>query len=74
MDAHKINDIVLTVINDGDGSLCGYNYDQRLQAARTNTIGIFKSAAQTYMNTSAENIDLAAEELMEYYKEHLKEF
>ena len=78
-----INDAVLTIINDGDGSQCeGFNYARRKAAAE---FGLFeyRAAVRAYSRyrhmhygsrhlTRPEVIE-AASYLQEYYREHVKE-
>ena len=77
-----INDLVLTVINDGDGSECGMTYADRCKAAE---FGIFyyRAACKRYSKrrakvyeareaTRAEIIE-AASIIQEYYRQHIKE-
>jgi hypothetical protein len=74
-----VNDLVLSIINDGDGSMCGMTYKQRCAAADTG-IGEFRAAARDYSEyrtkhfeqpkaTRQEILD-AATCLQEYYRRH----
>lgn len=76
-----INDLVLTIINDGNGAQCGRTYEQRCAAAEN---GIFE---YSYMcreysrqrnragssRATREQILAAATILQEYYREHMAE-
>jgi hypothetical protein len=77
-----VEDVVLTVINDGNGSQCGMTYAQRCEAAE---FGIFefRAACRAYgryrhrnygasIPTRGEVIE-AADILQAYYREHTKE-
>lgn len=79
---HAINDTVLTIINDGDGTQCGMTYEQRKSAAE-NGILEFRAACRAYSRyrnshygsrhlNRAEVID-AAIILQNYYREHVAE-
>ncbi len=84
MRSHIINDLVLTVINDGNGSQCGFSYHDRLAAVRGETLDeeLFVAAATNY-NAQRVLIDCepatrseileAAKELLAYYIEHAAE-
>lgn len=77
-----INDLVLTIVNDGDGSQCGMTYDQRCRAANT---GLFeyRAACRAYSryrhshygapHASREQIIAAADLIQAYYREHVAE-
>lgn len=78
-----INNIVLSVINDGDGSSCGVNYAKRVKAARCHDLAQFRIMARRYNNfavreygskiaTSKEVIE-AGEQIFKYYENHVKE-
>ena len=70
---HKVNDIVLTVINDGNGSQCGMTHAERYDI----TIGewvIFARACRHYAPTaSAKDIADAASLVLNFYRDHKKE-
>lgn len=77
-----INDALLTIINDGNGSQCGMNYAQRCAAADTG-IFEFRAAVRAYSRfrhanygsrhlTRPEVLE-AATYLQNYYREHNKE-
>lgn len=70
---HIVNDIVLTVINDGDGSQCGMNYSKRCEVAE-NGLFFYRVACRHY-KPSACNKDIleAADLIQAYYREHTKE-
>jgi hypothetical protein len=78
-----VNDIVLTIINDGDGSMCGMDYKARLDAGRHHGLFEFRHAAREYgryrhkhfgssVPTRHEWVE-AGNILMRYYEEHAKE-
>lgn len=68
-----INDLMLTIINDGDGSQCGMNYAQRCAAADTG-IFYYRAACREYnRHASREQIIEAATRIQAYYREHVKE-
>ena len=73
-----INDIVLAIVNDGNGKQCGMTYEQR-KAAADNGIGDFRIACQVYANqrvrdggtkATREEILKAADILQAYYVAH----
>lgn len=75
----QVEDCVLSVINDGDGSLCGMTYAQRCAAADT---GIFqyRAACQrygqaTYPGGDWHRVDTinAATRVQAYYRQHTAE-
>lgn len=69
-----INDIVLTVINDGNGSQCGITYNQRCNAAKSGYILAFRRAANEYRPTSRRDQQMiAGDYLYKYYLEHIGE-
>ena len=79
---HDIEDVTLTVINDGNGSLCGVTYDRRVQAGRDRDIDVFIRAVGGYMRTRLCNRDrgyspvanaIAVRRLLAYYIEHARE-
>jgi len=77
-----INDLVLTIVNDGDGDQCGMTYAQRCAAAEN---GLFElRAAVRHYNryrhsqyraplASREEVIEAADILQRYYREHMAE-
>lgn len=77
-----IENIVLTIINDGDGSQCGMSYDARLARAH---VGIyrFRDACRQCSRYLHENFDLrqanpreiryAAIIVQDYYRNHAEE-
>ena len=79
---YRTNDIVLSVINDGDGTMCGMNYKQRCAAAEFG-LGQFRAAAKAYSDYSARVFEQApatrrqildaATCLQEYYRRHMAE-
>lgn len=78
----RTNDIVLSVINDGDGSMCGMTYKQRCDAAEFG-LAQFRAAAKAYADfsvthfaqrpASRQQILDAATCLQEYYRRHMAE-
>src|SRR5262245_56230368 len=80
---HAVNDTCLTIINDGDGEMCGYTYEQRKNAARRHGLFEFRHMCRNYSRyrhrvfesrhlTRVEVIE-AASILFHYYEEHVKE-
>jgi hypothetical protein len=76
-----VNDLVLTIINDGDGSQCGRSYQQRCNAAE-NGIFEFRYACREYgrqrsrsgsSRPTREQVLIAADILQSYYRERVKE-
>ncbi len=77
-----INDTALSIINDGDGKLCGMTYAQRCAAADVG-IAQFRIACSRYSAYRAEYFESrtltrqeiieAATIIQEYYREHNKE-
>lgn len=77
-----INDLMLTIINDGNGSQCGVSYKERCESAE-NGIFKFRYACRTYGRARSrsgaryptrDEIITAANLLQEYYREHVSEF
>lgn len=65
-----VEDIILTVINDGNGSECGMTYQERLNA----DIFQFRNACRKYSPKATHNQRFqAAQLLFEYYENHKKE-
>lgn len=77
-----VNDIVLTIINDGNGSECGMTYSERVAAAETG-IGDYRIACAKYNQRRLEVYEMpkatrqqvleAATLVQEYYRRHAKE-
>lgn len=76
-----VNDLVLTIINDGDGSQCGMSYKQRCQSAAFGILN-FRFACRQYSRiryanggslATREQWLTAADVLQSYYREHIKE-
>lgn len=77
-----IEDLVLTIINDGEGTQCGMNYCARCQAAE-NGIFEYRLAVRNYNryrrsvygspHASREQVLMAATLIQKYYREHVKE-
>jgi len=81
-DNHTVEDLVLTIINDGDGSQCGMTYAERVAAADTGLYA-YRAACRQYgryrhsqygssIPTRQEWLD-AANIIQEYYRQHAKE-
>ena len=78
-----VNDMLLTIINDGDGKLCGRSYRQRLAAAaHGNMLFEFRYMCREYGRVRAragasrptrEQTLLAASLLQAYYEESVEE-
>lgn len=78
----RTNDIILAVINDGDGTMCGLNYRQRCAAAEFG-LAKFRVAAKAYADYSVKVFEQspatrrqvldAASCLQEYYRRHMAE-
>lgn len=80
---HAANDAILSVINDGNGSMCGYSYQRRLGRAIDLDRWAFREMARNYSRyankhfgskrlTSAEWVE-AGDLLYAYYLEHVDE-
>jgi hypothetical protein len=76
-----INDAILSIINDGDGSQCGVSYKQRLGALES-ALNVFVKAGYGFSTWNVEHdsqplsrkdILEAAHVLLDYYYEHMKE-
>lgn len=75
----RVNDIVLTIINDGNGSQCGMDYRARCNAAATGILR-YRAAVAEYgrraygrsMPTRSQIIE-AADVLQHYYRAHVEE-
>jgi hypothetical protein len=72
---HAIHETVLVVVNDGDGSQCGYSYKDRLRAAEHKDLAAFRSMARNALVRERLEFEVtqAAVLLEAYYKEHLAE-
>lgn len=79
-----INDTVLTIINDGNGEMCGgMDYERRKDAGRTSNVLAFRSACRAYSRYRHKHFESrhltlaevreAADLLLDYYVEHVKE-
>lgn len=80
----RVNDIMLSIINDGDGSQCGgFDYAQRCAAGRSHDLFKFRWAAREYdryahrtygtPHATREQTVLAGNLLLEYYQRHAEE-
>jgi hypothetical protein len=77
-----VNDIVLTLVNDGNGSECGMTYAERVAAADTG-IGDYRIACAKYNERRAAVYEMpkatrrqvvqAATLVQAYYRNHAKE-
>jgi hypothetical protein len=84
---HAVNDIVLAVINDGNGSMCGLTYQHRCDIVRRQAGPVammqFRNACRRYSQYSRlrfetpcvphEKVNAAAQLVLEYYRQHVKE-
>lgn len=75
-----VNDIVLTIINDGNGSQCGMDYEERKRMAES--VYRFRTACREYnrqrsrsgsVRATPGQIIQAADILQAYYREHVAE-
>lgn len=79
---HAVEDIVLAVINDGNGSMCGMTYQERCQCPHTN-LWSFRRACRVYAEYAHKNFETAMASrkqilsaallVQKYYKQHVKE-
>lgn len=70
------NNLALTVINDGDGTVCGYTYAHRVAAAQRSKIESYRQARKAcanYRKTTLEQAHLASEIIVNYYTQHITE-
>jgi hypothetical protein len=79
-DDPAINDALLTVINDGNGSQCGLTYEDRKQLGAEYAVrpaGVlrdFKRAARRYRrDLTPSQATAAARFLADYYVQHVRE-
>lgn len=83
-DKHAINDAVLAIINDGDGSMCGMSYKDRCRPdVVQHGIIHYRNAVRTYSRYAVTHFEatklrrqdqiIAADRIQAYYREHLKE-
>ena len=79
---HIVTDLELTIINDGNGSQCGMDYGDRLDAGRRRDLSAFVAAAAYYnamrvvdecKPANQDEIKEAAHRLLTYYIEHAQE-
>ena len=81
-----IDNLVLTIIADGNGSLCGYTYEQRVEAARKGYAPSLLQSCQACRNLVKTNnangvsagvaptiVKTAGELIAEYYAAHVAE-
>jgi hypothetical protein len=77
---HKIDDALLVCINDGNGSQCGYTYEQRCKLADAGLFE-FRHMVRNYERWTRQHGDpaysltreeriTAADMLQAYYREH----
>ncbi len=78
-DNPNIDNVVLAVINDSNGGLCGMTYEERCQSIRdlTSVVRLRKAARECahrlgFIPTRFEWIE-AGDILSDYYQEHVKE-
>ena len=80
----QTNEIILTVINDGDGSQCGSGYERRCDLARAgNSLTEFRFMAREYIRHAHRTFGTphpprsawvgAGNYLQRYYEEHITE-
>lgn len=74
---HAVNDVILTVINDGTGSQCGFDYEARMRQA---DVGVFAYRAMVRQCAAAIHRPLTRAEVIEagdilqtYYRQHVAE-
>lgn len=72
-DDHKIEDAVLTIINDGDGSMCGLNYKRRCELAEYGLMDYCHAVKQFDPTLSRTQNRIAGERIQEYYRNHVAE-
>jgi hypothetical protein len=70
---HKVEDVVLTVINDGDGTQCGMSYKQRCQVAQYGLLDYQVACTRYNPTLSRKEAREAACLIQTYYQEHMKE-
>lgn len=83
-----VNDMVLTVVNDGNGDQCGYSYPERLRVARMPNVlardYLFRCMCEHYdrhcrvrdgttERPTTFQLRAAARELRDYYDRHIAE-
>lgn len=76
-----VDNLVSTVINDGNGDQCGFTYAQRVAIAKRgyaisllDSIKACRNVAKKYgMSVSPDIIRLAGETIAEYYDDHVAE-
>ena len=83
MENTTITDITLSVINDGDGSQCGFSYDDRCDAIKRADDSVFRAACWQYGTRGRSALELppasrdeilaAASAVRDYYIEHVAE-
>lgn len=71
--AHNIEYAVLTIINDGDGSLCGLTYKQRCELSEYGLAAYCTAVARVSPKLSRRQQRVAAEEIQTYYRDHVEE-
>lgn len=83
-DETLINDLFLTVINDGNGSVCGMSYEGRLNAAKNlphdRRMDVWAKCCLKYLSKDGRDsvatlgdIISASAEIDAYYQEHIVE-
>jgi hypothetical protein len=80
-----MHDLTMTVINDGNGDICGITYDRRVEIARMPVPGSRKkewhkavALARQYLKTRSVQTGIkdqfiAAQEIEDYYQNHIHE-
>jgi len=82
-DKHRVHEIVLTIVNDGNGDQCGYTYRQRRELADTGLYA-YRHMVRNYLRHSWREygtprpVDrrvrfIAADEIQAYYRRHVAE-
>ena len=81
MNSTAITDTVLSIINDGDGTLCGLTYTQRCHHAAFG-LAEYRAACRTYSDyrqqhgerkLTRQEIIEAASQVQDYYVNHMRE-
>lgn len=70
---HNVENAVLTVINDGDGSQCGMDYKERCRVAEFGLADFYTACKRYNPELSKKEAREGAELLQSYYQEHVKE-
>ena len=76
---HKINDVILTIINDGNGETCGMTYQERKAAVKNHDLPAIRRAVEKYgkkyygENFKQEYIFIAGDFIFDYYEKEMLE-